>query len=126
MSADTTPQAIADMKQEQLPVPQHKLHGWTHFVGLYAGEHMAATEFVIGATFVALGATTMDILVGLLVGNILAILSWTLITAPIAVQTRLSLYTYLHKIAGDSMTDLYNWANVLIFTVISAAMITVS
>ncbi|WP_442508421.1 purine-cytosine permease family protein [Novipirellula sp. SH528] len=126
MSADTSQQAIANMKQEQLPVPQHKLHGWTHFVGLYAGEHVAATEFVIGATFVALGATTMDILVGLLVGNILAILSWTLITAPIAVQTRLSLYTYLHKIAGDSMSDLYNWANVLIFTVISAAMITVS
>ncbi|EMI21953.1 transmembrane prediction [Rhodopirellula maiorica SM1] len=126
MSADTTQQAIADMKQEQLPVPQHKLHGWTHFVGLYAGEHVAATEFVIGATFVALGATTTDILIGLLLGNILAILSWTLITAPIAVQTRLSLYTYLHKIAGDSMSDLYNWANVLIFTVISAAMITVS
>ena len=126
MSADTSQQAIANMKQEQLPVPQHKLHGWTHFVGLYAGEHVAATEFVIGATFVALGATTMDILVGLLIGNVLAILSWTLITAPIAVQTRLSLYTYLHKIAGDSMSDLYNWANVLIFTVISAAMITVS
>lgn len=126
MSADTLEQSIAEMKQEQLPVPQHKLHGWTHFVGLYAGEHVAATEFVIGATFVALGATTTDILIGLLIGNILAILSWTLITAPIAVQTRLSLYTYLHKIAGDSMTDLYNWANVLIFSVISAAMITVS
>jgi len=65
-------------------------------------------------------------LVGLLIGNILAILSWTLITTPIAVQTRLSLYTYLHKIAGDTMSDLYNAANVLIFTVISAAMITVS
>jgi len=126
MSADPLQQTIAEMKQEQLPVPQHKLHGWTHFVGLYAGEHVAATEFVIGATFVALGATTTDILIGLLIGNILAILSWTLITAPIAVQTRLSLYTYLHKIAGDSMTDLYNWANVLIFSVISAAMITVS
>ncbi|MCM2373571.1 purine-cytosine permease family protein [Aporhodopirellula aestuarii] len=126
MDADTSQQAIANMKQEQLPVPEHRLHGWTHFVGLYAGEHVAATEFVIGATFVALGATTKDILIGLLVGNILAILSWTIITAPIAVQTRLSLYTYLHKIAGDSMTTLYNWANVLIFTVISAAMITVS
>ncbi|WP_390620501.1 purine-cytosine permease family protein [Polystyrenella longa] len=114
------------MKPEQLPIPQHKLHGWTHFAGLYAGEHVAATEFVIGATFVALGATTTDILIGLLIGNILAVLSWTLITAPIAVQTRLSLYTYLEKIAGDSMTTLYNWANVLIFTVISAAMITVS
>ncbi len=117
---------MANLRQEQLPIPDHKLHGWTHFLGLYAGEHVAATEFVIGATFVALGATTKDILIGLLIGNVLAILSWTLITAPIAVQTRLSLYTYLHKIAGDSMTNLYNWANVLIFTVISAAMITVS
>ena len=43
-----------------------------------------------------------------------------------AVDTRLSLYTYLNKIAGDNMTKLYNWANVIIFTVISAAMITVS
>ncbi|NND97886.1 MAG: hypothetical protein HKN47_11215 [Pirellulaceae bacterium] len=126
MSTNTIPETIASMKSEQLPVPEHKLHGWTHFLGLYAGEHVAATEFVIGATFVALGATTKDILIGLLIGNVLAILSWTLITAPIAVQTRLSLYTYLHKIAGDSMTNLYNWANVLIFTVISAAMITVS
>jgi purine-cytosine permease-like protein len=99
---------------------------WTHFAGLYAAEHVAATEFVIGATFVALGAKTTDILLGLLVGNILAVLSWTLITSPIAVETRLSLYTYLNKIAGDSMSKLYNWANVFIFTVISAAMITVS
>jgi purine-cytosine permease-like protein len=117
---------VASMDPEQLPIPETNLHGWTHFAGLYAGEHVAATEFVIGATFVALGATTKDILIGLLIGNVLAILSWTLITAPIATQTRLSLYTYLHKIAGDSMTNLYNWANVLIFTVISAAMITVS
>ncbi|MEO9474721.1 MAG: hypothetical protein ABJG41_04290 [Cyclobacteriaceae bacterium] len=114
------------MEVEQLPVAKHKLHSWTHFAGLYAAEHVAATEFVIGATFVALGAKTKDILLGLLIGNILAVLSWTLITSPIAVETRLSLYTYLNKIAGDSMSKLYNWANVLIFTVISAAMITVS
>ena len=114
------------MHEEQLPVPKHKLHDWTHFAGLYAAEHVAATEFVIGATFVALGAKTMDIILGLLIGNILAVLSWTLITTPIAVETRLSLYTYLDKIAGDSMSKLYNWANILIFTVISAAMVTVS
>lgn len=112
--------------EEQLPVPKHKLHDWTHFAGLYAAEHVAATEFVIGATFVALGAKTMDIIIGLLIGNVLAVLSWTLITTPIAVETRLSLYTYLNKIAGNSMSKLYNWANVLIFTVISAAMVTVS
>ncbi len=115
-----------NIDEEQLPIPKHKLHHWSHFLGLYAGEHVAATEFVIGATFVALGAKTMDIVLGLLIGNLLAILSWTIITSPIAVDTRLSLYTYLHKIAGDSMAKLYNWANVLIFTVISAAMITVS
>ncbi|MFK7921666.1 MAG: cytosine permease [Bacteroidia bacterium] len=118
--------SLASYSEEQLPIAKHKLHSWPHFLGLYAGEHVAATEFVIGATFVSLGAKTSDILLGLLIGNILAILSWTLITSPIAVETRLSLYTYLNKIAGDSMTKLYNWANVIIFTVISAAMITVS
>ncbi|MEG3659045.1 hypothetical protein V5097_16655 [Arenibacter palladensis] len=117
---------LKDLNEEQLPVAKHKLHDWTHFAGLYAAEHVAATEFVIGATFVALGAKTMDILLGLLIGNILAVLSWTFITSPIAVDTRLSLYTYLNKIAGDSMTKLYNWANVIIFSVISAAMVTVS
>ena len=115
-----------DLDEEQLPVAKHRLHDWTHFAGLYAAEHVAATEFVIGATFVALGAKTMDIMLGLLIGNILAVLSWRFITSPIAVDTRLSLYTYLNKIAGDSMTKLYNWANVIIFSVISAAMITVS
>lgn len=117
---------IQDLEEEQLPVAKRKLHDWTHFAGLYAAEHVAATEFVIGATFVALGAKTSDIIIGLLIGNILAVLSWRFITSPIAVETRLSLYTYLNKIAGDSMTKLYNWANVIIFSVISAAMITVS
>ena len=126
MNKATDFQQFENMHEEQLPVPKYKLHNWTHFAGLYAAEHVAATEFVIGATFVALGAKTMDIILGLLIGNVLAVLSWTLITSPIAVETRLSLYTYLNKIAGDSMSKLYNWANILIFTVISAAMVTVS
>ncbi len=126
MSESTVFRQFESMHEEQLPIAKHKLHGWTHFAGLYAAEHVAATEFVIGATFVALGAKTIDIILGLLIGNVLAVLSWTLITAPIAVETRLSLYTYLNKIAGDSMSKLYNWANILIFTVISAAMVTVS
>jgi len=126
MSEDINSSSFSSLNEEQLPVAPDKLHGWKHFAGLYAGEHIAATEFVIGATFVALGASTKDILIGLLIGNLLAVLSWTLITAPIAVKTRLSLYYYLGKIAGDSMTKAYNWANVLIFTVITAAMITVS
>ena len=79
MNKETDFQSFENSSEEQLPIPEHKLHGWTHFLGLYAAEHVAATEFVIGATFVALGPRTMDLLLGLLVGNILAILRWTLL-----------------------------------------------
>ena len=117
---------IAEMDDELLPVPPHRLHGPGHFLGLYAAEHVAATEFVIGAAFVAMGATIHDILIGLLVGNVLATLSFAFITAPIAVKTRLSLYNYLEQNMGELFSRLYNGANVLIFVAISAAMITVS
>lgn len=119
-------QSIAAMDDEQLPVPRHRLHGPGHFLGLYAAEHVAATEFVIGAAFVALGASINDILIGLLIGNTLAMLSFWLVTAPIAVKTRLSLYTYLERNMGEKFSRFYNGANVLIFVAISAAMITVS
>ena len=117
---------IAEIDDEQLPVPEHRLHGPVHFLGLYGAEHVAATEFVIGAAFVAMGATIKDILIGLLIGNVLAAMSFWLITAPIAVKTRLSLYTYIEQNLGDLPSRLYNGANVLIFVAISAAMITVS
>jgi purine-cytosine permease-like protein len=117
---------VAEMDDELLPVPKHRLHGPAHFLGLYGAEHVAATEFVIGAAFVAMGATIQDILIGLLIGNTLAALSFWLITAPIAVKTRLSLYTYLDYNMGELFSRLYNGANVLIFVAISAAMITVS
>lgn len=117
---------IAQMDDEQLPVAPHRLHGPGHFLGLYGAEHVAATEFVIGAAFVAMGATIQDILLGLIIGNALAVLSFWLITAPIAVKTRLSLYTYLERNMGELLPRLYNGANVLIFVAISAAMITVS
>ncbi len=118
--------SVADMDDELLPVPGHRLHGPKHFLGLYGAEHVAATEFVIGAAFVAMGAGIKDILLGLLIGNTLAALSFWLITAPIAVKTRLSLYTYIEYNLGDMTSRIYNGANVLIFAAISAAMITVS
>ncbi|MGB3830224.1 MAG: hypothetical protein WA962_15780 [Ornithinimicrobium sp.] len=119
-------QPVDQIQEEQLPVAPHKKHGVGHFFGLYAAEHVAATEFVIGATFVGLGADIWDILIGLMIGNTLATLSFTLLTAPIAIKTGLSLYTYLERIGGASLPKFYNAANVLIFAVISAAMITVS
>ena len=32
------------LDEEQLPIAEYKLHGGKHFAGLYAGEHVAATE----------------------------------------------------------------------------------
>ena len=119
-------QQIASADAEQLPVGEHELHGPGHFGGLYAAENVAGTEFVFGATFVALGAGVVDVLIGLALGNLLAVLSFRFITAPIATRTRLSVYTYLDRVAGGPTSKLYNGVNAIVFAVISAAMITVS
>ena len=64
------------------PVSLDKLQSGAKFAGLFAGEHVAATEFVIGAFFVLHGVTAKDLLLGLAIGNLLAVLSWTFICAP--------------------------------------------
>ncbi len=111
---------------ENSPVTAEKLEPGRHFAASYAGEHVAGTEFVIGALFVSLGVSTVDIVVGLALGNLLAVLTWAWITAPIAVQTRLTLYAYLEKIAGHRMISIYSVVNGVLFSVIAGAMITVS
>jgi purine-cytosine permease-like protein len=108
------------------PVHADKLQGPGRFAGLFAGEHVAATEFVIGAFFVLHGVTARDLLLGLLAGNVLAVLSWTLICCPIAVQTRLTLYWYLRRIAGPGLTLIYNVANAFLYCILAGAMISVS
>jgi cytosine permease len=108
------------------PVAEDKLYGGGYFAASYAGEHVAATEFVIGALFVSWGAGAFDILVGLLLGNLLAVLSWTLVCAPIATQTRLTLYWYLRKIAGPVVMVVYNVLNAVLYCILAGCMITVS
>jgi purine-cytosine permease-like protein len=108
------------------PVTPNKLQDPGKFIGLFAGEHVAATEFVIGAFFVLHGVSAGDLIWGLLLGNLLAVLSWTLICAPIAVSTRLTLYWYLRRIAGPKLTSFYNVVNAVMFCVIAGAMISVS
>jgi len=108
------------------PVTPAKLQSGGKFAGLFAGEHVAATEFVIGAFFVLHGVTARDLLLGLLVGNLLAVLSWTFLCAPIAVRTRLTLYWYLRKIAGPGVTFIYNIANAFLYCILAGAMISVS
>ncbi|MHC4498859.1 MAG: purine-cytosine permease family protein [Planctomycetota bacterium] len=111
---------------ERQPVTADKLQSGRHFAGVFAGEHVAATEFVIGALFVSKGADTYDVIVGLIFGNLLAVLSWALICAPIAVRTRLTLYWYLRKIGGPVMMVIYNILNALMYCILAGAMITVS
>jgi len=79
---------------EREPVTEDRLESGRHFAAVFAGEHVAGTEFVIGAVFVSWGVGTRGLLLSLLLGNLLAVLSWTLICAPIAIQTRLTLYWY--------------------------------
>lgn len=108
------------------PVSVDRLQSGAKFAGLFAGEHVAATEIVIGAFFVLHGVTARDLLLGLAIGNLLAVLSWTFICAPIGVQTRLTLYWYLRRIAGPGVTYIYNIANAVLYCILAGAMIAVS
>jgi purine-cytosine permease-like protein len=93
---------------------------------MYAGEHAAGTEFVIGPLFLTTGVSAFDLIVGLLLGNFLAVLSWRFLTAEIAVQYRLTLYYHLEKICGKHLVIAYNLANGVLFCFLAGAMITVS
>jgi purine-cytosine permease-like protein len=111
---------------ERQPVPAKARLGFKSFIGMYAGEHCAGTELMIGPLFVAAGVSAFDLVFGLLVGNALAVLSWMLLCAPIATRARLTLYYQLENICGRGLTTLYNLANGVMFCFLAGAMITVS
>jgi purine-cytosine permease-like protein len=111
---------------EREPVPEKAWLGLKSYVGQFAGEHVAGTELMIGPLFLAAGVSAFDFIVGLLVGNLLAVLSWTFFTAPIATRVRLTLYCHLEKICGRRLVVLYNTVNGVMFTVLAGAMMTVS
>jgi len=108
------------------PIENKNLLGAGHFIGAFSGEHVAGTEFVFGVTFVMWGAQAFDVVVGLLIGNIMAVLCWGLLCAPVATKTRLSLYALLEKVCGPKFCSLFNLVNGLSFLLCGAAMITVS
>ena len=115
-----------DEKGFEKPIAKKKLLGWESFAASFAGENVAGTEFVIGATFVSWGVSAESVIYGLLIGNLLAVLNWYFICTPIAVDQRITLYGYLKKITGPNMTKIYNILNAILFCVLSGAMITVS
>ncbi len=119
-------ESLAGGEYEREPVPQKALLGFKSFIGMYAGEHCAGTELMLGPLFVASGVSAFDLIVGLLLGNLLAVLSWTFMTAPIATRARLTLYYQLEKICGRNLVTLYNLANGVMFCFLAGAMVTVS
>ncbi|MEM9329621.1 MAG: hypothetical protein AAGA85_28435 [Bacteroidota bacterium] len=125
MSTDAI-ENVADSEFERQPVPNQALKGWKSFLGMYAGEHTAGTEFMIGPLFLTAGVSAFDLIVGLLLGNLLAVLSWRFLTAEIAVKHRLTLYYQLEQIAGKRLVTIYNLANALLFCFLAGSMITVS
>ena len=119
-------EAAAGSEYERRRVPEKALKGPTAFWGMYAGEHTAGTEFMIGPLFVAWGADAASLIFGLLIGNLLAVLTWRYLTTVIACDERLTLYYKLEQIAGPWLVKLYNLANGLLFCFLAGAMITVS
>jgi NCS1 family nucleobase:cation symporter-1 len=108
------------------PVPMSKLKSWKNFLGMYAGEHAAGTEFLIGPLFLTTGVSAFDLIIGLLLGNLMAVLSWRFLTVEIAVKRRLTLYYQLEKICGKKLVVAYNLANGILFCFLAGSMITVS
>lgn len=108
------------------PVAKQELSGPAKFFALYGGEHIAATEFVIGATLVQYGCSAFDILVGLAIGNLLAVLTYRFLTAPIAVDSRLTLYSYLRRVVGPKVQNIYNIVFGLGFAALAATGICIS
>ena len=125
-TADQTQASASSGEYENEPVPKHALKGGNKFWGMYAGEHAAGTEFMIGPLFLLNGVSLQNIVLGLLVGNLLAVLSWRYLCAPIASRARLTLYNHLERIAGKGLVKIYNLANGILFCFLAGAMITVS
>lgn len=129
MTNTQAPEEVEDHasgEYEREPVPEKAKLGANKFWGMYAGEHAAGTEFMIGPLFLLNGVSLQNIFLGLLVGNLLAVLSWRYLCAPIGVKARYTLYYHLEKIAGGNLVKLYNVANGVLFCFLAGAMITVS
>jgi len=108
------------------PVTPRDYHGWKIFWATFAGEHIAGTEFVIGPLFVMHGCTATAVLLGLLIGNFLAVLSWAFVCAPVAVRTRLTIYWQIRRLGGPWLTVAYSAVYGVVLCLLAGSMLRVS
>lgn len=111
---------------EREPVPAASFKGWLSFLGMFISRHTAGTEFAIGPMFVANGATAIDVVVGLFLGNILATLSWRFLVAPLATSQRLTTYYAMELVVGKRLMYVYDLLACVLLAGLAGAMFTVS
>lgn len=108
------------------PVSKSKLHGWKTFIGMFSGEHVAGTEFVLGFLLFKHGVSGMDLLLGLFIGNLLAVLSWAFFCAPVGVKTRLTIYWLIKKVGGPYITIIYSALYAIVLLLLAGSMVYVA
>ena len=111
---------------ERERVPDHALKGNGAFWSLFTGAHIAGTEFIIGPLFVSWGVGAFDLIVGLLLGNLLAVLSWRYLTTRIATDVRETHFFQLEKICGRKVVLVYALLGGVIGSFLGGGMISVS
>lgn len=130
MKTESTPSLVQRLdalyEYDREPVTERNIHGWKVFWATFAGEHIAGTEFVLGPLFVLHGATAVDVFGGLAIGDGLAVLSWALICAPIAVKTRLTVYWQMRQVGGPLLTFLYSSLFAVFMCLLAGSMVNVS
>jgi len=117
---EVTTDAGGDYEEER--VPDHALQENITFATVFGGRHTAAPELVIGPQFVLGGATFADMMVGCFIGNLLAVLAWRYVCAPIAVLKRFSTYYTVKRICGNSLLAVYNLLVALVLGAIAGFM----
>ena len=130
MSSENTPTLVERLdalyEYDREPVEKDKLYGWRTFIAMFSSEHIAGTEFVLGTLLVTHGVKAYDVFVGLALGNVLAVLSWALMCAPIAVKERLTVYWQIRKLAGPYLTVLYSGLFAIVLCLLAGSMVNVS
>jgi len=76
--------------------------------------------------FVARGSTAINVILGLLIGNVLATLSWRYFVAPLAVSQRLTTYYAMERVVGRRLLLVYDILTCILLAGLAGAMFTVS